>query len=377
MKAIGKGPALLRLNNQKRVMAQLRKLRVTSRQDIAQRLSLSKNTVSLIIDDLLEHDFIEELGPVSAATAGRPKIEITLRPEKLKSAGVVVERNRIHWRVCDYFSQVIAEETLHTDTHHPTPLLAELAMVCREINNKYPDLLGIGLGFPGIIDPQRGWMHLSCRLGWQEVDLLTSLRKHVRLPIRVMNNINAAALLSVQQLRLVAESSHFYLRISESIEGALVRHGEVLIGNSWTAGEAGHLTVQPNGPRCSCGRQGCLEALVSQPAIKQQLAQRQPGLSWQNRDSAPRIVNEVMVQAGNFLGKVLSQIMLLLNPASIVIDCPWSAHAGFCEAVRSVTESDTLTFTYQHTQLHFLSVRLNPANGLALAVIEQFEQRIS
>ncbi|WP_312123592.1 MarR family transcriptional regulator, partial [Pantoea vagans] len=63
MKTNGKGPALLRLNNQKRVMAQLRKLRVTSRQDLAEALTLSKNTVSLIIDDLLEQGLIEELGP--------------------------------------------------------------------------------------------------------------------------------------------------------------------------------------------------------------------------------------------------------------------------------------------------------------------------
>lgn len=376
MKANGKGPALLRLNNQKRVMTQLRKLRITSRQDLAQTLSLSKNTVSLIIDDLLEQELIEELGPVSVAAAGRPKIEITLRPEKLKSAGVMVERNVIHWRVCDYFSQVLAEQTLRTDTENPTRLLAELAMLCRELAERYPDLLGIGLGFPGIVDPRRGWMHLSSHLDWQDVDLLTVLRKHVRLPIRIMNNVKAAALLAVQQRGLSVDSGHFYLRISEGIGGALVQHGEVFTGHSWTAGEAGHLTVQPDGPRCSCGRRGCLEALISQPAVKQQLAQRQPGLSWQNRDSAPRVVDEVMAQAGSYLGAALSQIMLLLNPATIMIDCPWSVSPAFCKAVRDTAQASTLAFTAAHTQLLFLENRIDPANGLALAVIEQTEQRV-
>ena len=376
MKANGKGPALLRLNNQKRVMTQLRKLRVTSRQDLAQALSLSKNTVSLIIDDLLEQELIEELGPVSVAAAGRPKIEITLRPEKLKSAGVMVERNVIHWRVCDYFSQVLAEQTLRTETDNPTRLLAELALLCRELADRYPDLLGIGLGFPGIVDPRRGWMHLSSHLKWQDVDLLSALRKHVRLPIRIMNNVKAAALLAVQQRGLSVESSHFYLRISEGIGGALVQHGEVFTGHSWTAGEAGHLTVQPDGPRCSCGRRGCLEALISQPAVKQQLAQRQPGLSWQNRDSAPRVVDEVMAQAGSYLGAALSQIMLLLNPATILIDCPWSVSPAFCKAVRDNTQASALAFTAAHTQLLFLENRIDPANGLALAVLEQSEQRV-
>ena len=71
---MGKGPALLRLNNQKRVMTQLRRLRVTSRQDLAHILSLSKNTVSLIVDELLERSLLQELGPISVAAAGRPKI---------------------------------------------------------------------------------------------------------------------------------------------------------------------------------------------------------------------------------------------------------------------------------------------------------------
>ncbi len=165
-------------------------------------------------------------------------------------------------------------------------------------------------------------MHLSTHLGWQNVDLASDLRKQIALPIRIMNNVRAAALLSVQQLNLPAESGHFYLRIAEGIGGALVQHGVVFTGNSWTAGEAGHLTVQPNGPRCSCNRQGCLEAMISKPAINQQLAQRQPGLTWHSRDSAPNVVNEVMQLAGNYLGIALSQIMLLLNPATIIIDCP-------------------------------------------------------
>lgn len=375
MKMMGKGPALLRLNNQKRVMTQLRQRRVTSRQDLAQILALSKNTVSLIVDDLLEQGLVEEIGTVSVAAAGRPKIKIALRPEKLISAGVMVERNAIHWRVCDYFSQVMFEQTRRTETADAKKLLDEVAVLSSELAQKHPQLLGIGLGFPGIVDPQRGWMHLSSHLGWKEVDLLTPVRQKVKLPLRVMNNVKAAALLAVLQLKLQPESSHFYLRIAEGIGGALVQNGEVVTGNSWTAGEAGHLTVQPDGPRCSCGRQGCLEALVSKPAIQQQLAQRRPGLSWHSREDAPAIVNEVMTQAGSLLGKALSQIMLMVNPGSVIIDAPWNLHPAFCEAVRSRAKASTLAFTFQHTELHFLQTRLDPANGLALAVIEQYEQR--
>lgn len=377
MKATGKGPKLLRLNNQKRVLTLLRKLRVTSRQDIAQALLLSKNTVSLIIDEMLEHGLIDELGPVSVSAAGRPKIEISLRPDKLKSAGIMVEPQVIHWCVCDYFSRVITESAWHTEATQATAVLEEVGRCCGEMVEKHPELIGIALGFPGIVDPQRGWMHLSFHLGWQDVDLLTPLRHNLALPLRVMNNVKAAALLSVQHLNLPTEKNHFYLRVAEGVGGALVQHGEVFTGNSWMAGEVGHLTVQPHGPHCGCRRQGCLEALISQPALEQQLAQRKAGLNWQQRDSEPDIIEEVMAQAGVFLGKAIGQIMLLLNPASIIIDCPWNLHPTFCAATRDTAEADMLSFISERTGIYFLQERIDPAKGLALAVIEQYEQRIT
>ncbi|ORM74787.1 ROK family protein [Pantoea wallisii] len=374
MKAAGKGPAVLRLNNLKRVMTQLRGIRITSRQDLALALDLSKNTVSLIVDDLLAQGLIRELGPVSVAAAGRPKIEISLRPEKLKSAGIMVERQAIHWRVCDYFSQVIAEQTWRTETTDPDTLLHELAEVCQTLRAAHPELLGVAIGFPGIIDPLRGRVHFSAHLGWRDVDVLTPLLNSVELPLRIMNNVKAAALLAVQHLELNKAQSHFYLRIAEGLGGALVEQGEVFTGHSWTAGEIGHLAVQNNGAPCKCGRNGCLETLVSLPAIQQQLGRRKSGLRWQNCDNEPEIVRAVMTEAGTHLGHALSQVMQLINPASIIIDGPWNAQPAFVQAVQQSAQATTLAFTFAHTALHFLPQRIDPANGLALAVVEQYER---
>lgn len=377
MNAINKGPKLLRLHNQKQVLSLLRRTRITSRQDIARALSLSKNTISVIIDEMLENELIEVLGPVNVTVAGRPKIEIRLRAGKLKSAGIMIEKQMLHWRVCDYFSRIVDEGHLPAETAHPAPLLLTVNACCHELTQKYPELIGIALGLPGIVEPDRGWLHFSSHLGWQDVDLRTLVSQDLNVPLYIMNNVKAAALLPVQQLRLPAENSHFYLRIACGIGGALVQHGKVFTGNSWTAGEVGHLIVQPDGPVCHCGRRGCLEALISQPAIAQQLTQRQAGLSWQRRDREPAIVREVMAQAGGFLGQALSQIMLLINPASIIMDCPWSAHPVFCSTTRDATEACSLSFPFRHTDLYFLQEPIDPASGLALAVIEAYERSIA
>ncbi len=374
MKETGKGTAILRINNEKRVIAALRHQQLTSRQDLSRQLKLSKNTVSLIVDDFIAAGIVEEREPFSSSMAGRRKIGIALRPERRLSAGIMVERQGVHLRVCDAFSQVLEERTWQTETADPTRLLAELGKHCQQLTRDYPALIGIALGFPGIIDPQRGWMHHSSHLGWQDADLFSSLQPQVSVPLLIMNNVKAAALMSVQQLKCDPTNSNFYLRIGEGVGGALVKEGEIYTGSSWTAGEVGHLVINPRGVRCSCGRKGCLETLISQPAIQQQLAQKAPGLCWENRASAPDIVNTIMATAGMYLGHALGQIMLLLNPGDIVIDGPWNCHEGFVTAVRHSAKQSALDFTVQRTRLHFIEQRVDPARGLALAVLEQHER---
>ncbi len=370
MKAAGKGPAVLRLNNLKRVMTQLRHARLTSRQDVALALDLSKNTVSLIIDDLLTQGIVQELGPVSVAAAGRPKIEIALRPEKLKSAGIMVTRQRIHWQVYDYFSQNIAGQSRHIDSSDPDQLLHELAAICQTLQKAHPELIGIAIGMPGIIDPRRGFVHFSAPLGWQNIEVLASLRPRVKLPLQLINNVNAAALLAVQQQQLSKTQSHFYLRIADGVGGALINRGSLFTGSSWTAGEIGHLIIQRDGPLCRCGRRGCLETLISQPAIQQRLSKLRPA---RHEDEAANFA-ALMREAGTHLGYALSQVIQLINPASIIIDAPWSNYPAFNHAVEHTVRDNTLTFTSAHTSLHFLAQHLLPVQGLALAVIEQYEQ---
>lgn len=372
MKESGKGPALLRLNNEKRVLTALRQQRISTRQDIAGWLALSKNTVSLIIDELIAREWVQELGPLQGSNVGRPKIGIALCAGKLKAAGVMIERQHIHLMVTDYLSEVVEETRWQTDTGDPDAVLAELTTLCAGLNQRYPELLGIGVGFPGIVDPAAGFLHISSHLGWKDVDIQAAFANLSGAPVHIMNYVKAAALLAQTPPRGAEAASCFYLRIGEGIGGALLLGSEIFTGSSWTAGEAGHLAVA-DGPACSCGKFGCLEALISVPAIQQQLDALQPGLRWETRDRATDTVDRVMIRAGQYLGKALSQIMLLLNPATLTIDSPWNSHPAFCAAVKETAQAATLAFTFNHTQLTFLTAPLSPPKGLALAVIEKNE----
>ena len=375
MKDSGKGPALLRHYNEKRVLAYLRQQKISSRLDISRALALSKNTISLIIDDLLALGYVEEQGVAQTSSIGRPKIHIALKPSAIKAAGIMIERHRLHWMVCDYFSSIVASQTLPLDTADPQQVLATIAGYCQQLQQEYPELVGIGVGFPGIVDQQAGILHVSSHLGWGEVGLQSLLLSgSTASPVQVWNNVKAAALIARQGEISREDQICFYLRIGEGIGGALLTEHGVYSGGSWTAGEVGHLSVFPDGPLCSCGQHGCLESLISFSAINRQLEQRQPGLNWDHRQIAPEIVDQVMAQAGALLGKALSQIIHLVNPKTLLIDCPYNEHPLFVEHTLAAAKKLTLTFPFSHTDITFVSERLNPAQGLALAMIQRFEQ---
>lgn len=374
MKEPGKGPALLRQYNEMHVLSYLRQQRISSRLDIARALSLSKNTISLIIDDFIAAGLVAEIGVAQSSSSGRPKIHIALRPEKMKSAGIMVERQHLHWAVYDYFSELLEQKTSVIDTADADSVVGEIARLCAWMHRRYPELIGIGVGFPGIIDPQNGYMHVSSHLGWQQVDILAALRRSVPLPVGVMNIVKAAALVSRQHgTTAPADEPAFYLRIAEGIGGTLItRHG-VYYGGSWTAGEVGHLNVASDGPVCTCGQRGCLESLIGLSAINAQLSQLQPGLRWADRTQAPALVDKAIARAGELLGNALSQIIHLVNPKTLLIDCVYNVSPLFTERVLTVARHRTLPFAYGHTHIRFLPDSYDPAQGLALAMILRHE----
>jgi len=374
MKDPGKGPALLRQYNEKRVLAYLRQQKISSRLDISRALALSKNTISLIVDDLLALGYVEEQGVAQTNSIGRPKIHVALKPSAIKAAGIMIERHRLHWMVCDFFSQIIDEKTMTLDTSNPQAVLSEITHHCQQLLLDWPDLVGIGVGFPGIIDQQQGILHISSHLGWGEVSLQPLLTCASSVPVSVWNNVKAAALIAREGEIASEHAACFYLRIGEGIGGALLTEHGVYSGGSWTAGEVGHLSVLPDGPLCSCGQQGCLESLIGFSAINRQLEQRQPGLSWETRQQSTEIVDEVMAASGRLLGKALSQIVHLVNPKTLLIDCPYNIHPLFVENTLAAVRQFTLTFPFSRTQITFVAERLNPAQGLALAMLQRFEQ---
>lgn len=198
-------------------------------------------------------------------------------------------------------------------------------------------LLGIGVGIPGPMDPARGIVERSPHLrGWEGFPLKAHLERKLRLPVRIANDANAAALGEKIFGQSPRVKDLIYLTVSTGIGGGIISEGRLLWGASSGAGEVGHTIIVPEGERCGCGHRGCLEAYASGTAIAsyvraqirkgrktrlRQIAGRTGGITAETAALAAaqkdRLALEAFRRAGYYLGIGLANLINLFNPEVI------------------------------------------------------------
>ena len=131
-------------------------------------------------------------------------------------------------------------------------------------DNQYEqELVGIGIGIPGVIDTKRGIVCSSANLKWENFDIMSLFKKAFPYPIRITNDANAAAFGEAKFGGGKNYESSIMITLGTGIGGGVVINGELFEGNEGKGTELGHMVVEVNGRTCGCGRKGCLEAYAS------------------------------------------------------------------------------------------------------------------
>jgi len=261
---------------------------------------------------------------------GAPVLALDIGGTKL-TAGVVAPAGR-----------ALAVEVKATDPGAtPLQVLDALSAMSEKAlsgaNLRLPDLAAVGVSFGGPVDYPSGRTVTCHHLpGWEDIPLRDLAAERSGLPAVVDNDANAAAFGEWAYGAARGRVCVLYLTVSTGIGGGLVLNGQVHRGANSMAGEIGHTVVVPGGPRCTCGRRGCLEAVAAGPAIASaaQAAvatgettslSRVPCESITARDVAAAanggdtLAAQVMAQAGDYLGVAIAAAVNLLNPDMVVI----------------------------------------------------------
>lgn len=127
------------------------------------------------------------------------------------------------------------------------------------------DVASVGIGIPGQIEPGTTIVRQAVNLGVDELDLGAALAEIVAAPVRVENDVKAAAI-GAHALR--PRDSMAYLNLGTGVAAGIVHRGELWSGARGGAGEVGHLSIDPAGPACRCGQHGCVEAFAGGAALE-------------------------------------------------------------------------------------------------------------
>ncbi len=175
-------------------------------------------------------------------------------------------------------------------------------------------MLGIGVGSPGVVDPL-GVVRSAPNLGWTDVELQSRLHAEFDLPVHVANDANVAVLAEHGSTH---QDDLLLVKIGHGVGAGLIIGGRPVIGGGFAAGEIGHVVVGTDGgPRCACGKHGCLEAWLAVPRLTAQL----DALDADAPDAASAR-EEILAEAGRRLGIVLAPVVGALNLSEVVLSGP-------------------------------------------------------
>jgi len=214
-------------------------------------------------------------------------------------------------------------------------LMAELLAQCGRTSR---DVVAIGIGVPGPVDFESGQLvNPPLMPEWDSFSIRDDLRADYSSPVFVDNDVNLMALGELWRLQRSLQN-FLVIKVGTGIGCGIVCHGEVYRGANGSAGDVGHICVDPHGPRCTCGNLGCVEAMAAGPAIAQQATEaaragESPMLAAvlaehgaitpmdvaQASRAGDAVSNAIVQRAGSLIGQMLASIVNFFNPSHVFI----------------------------------------------------------
>lgn len=313
-----------------------------SRAEIAQLLDVSRSTISVIVDDLIATGLVVERG-AGMSRGGRRPIVLQLNAEAGRVVGVDMGATHLLVVVADLQGNVLAEAETPLDiAQGPEGYLRQTFTLVdenmRAAQCSLAEVRAIGVGVPGPVIADKGIVSAPPIMpGWDDFAIRQRLQDQWHKPITLDNDADLGALGEWAYGSGQGESNLVYIKIGTGIGCGILLDGKMYHGVLGTAGEIGHVTISEDGPPCTCGNYGCLEAMAGGRAIAQraqlaikagqrtqliemnhhhEITARDVALAAQAGDA---VSQQLLGDAGRHIGSAIASLINLLNPGVVLI----------------------------------------------------------
>jgi predicted NBD/HSP70 family sugar kinase len=291
------------------------------------------------VSELQNLGLVREGGTAPACGAGRPGAWIELDGTGLLVVGCEVNVHRMVVRVCDLGGTLRAHVVRHVNASSMSAATAtrRLGRLCRQMIDQatstltqHASIVSVVAAVPGIVNDSTHMVIAAPNLRWRNFPFAAALGEALDLsgvPVTVGNDANFAALAEFWSGLHPGIDDLVYVTGDVGIGGGLIVGGRLLASANGQAGEVGHMTLDPAGPECACGRHGCWESYVGLGALRASAGQRHGTLS------PPAFVTSVaqlaaaqdpatltaLSSVGTWLGFGLSNLINLLGTQRVIL----------------------------------------------------------
>lgn len=309
-----------------------------SRADVARVTRLTRTTVSNVVADLVEKGLVEEVG-YGPSAGGKPPILLSVVGDSRHLIGIDLASGEFRGAIVNLRGEIqhrIGLPLRGRDGDEALALVYELTDDLVTATDS--SLLGIGVGTPGLMNPINGVVRRAVNLNWQDLPLRSLLQARYGLPVYVANDSQVAALAEYTFGEDKGDENLVVVKVEHGIGAGIVLNGQLFYGDTFGAGEIGHVTVVENGQRCRCGNFGCLETVASGRAIVQRaqvIAQDNPRSLLHQFAASPKeitieavcqafeagdeAVRQMMVEVGRYLGIVMANLVGVLSVRRVLL----------------------------------------------------------
>ncbi|MDJ0340795.1 ROK family transcriptional regulator [Streptomyces sp. H10-C2] len=320
-----------------------------SRQELGRDSGLSAGSISNVVGDLIADGLVEEAGSVDS-DGGRPRILLKVAAGYGCVVGVDVGETRVRVELFDLaLTELAAADLPLSDSGHDVGhvvrlILDGLSAVVRDAGISESDVLGVGVGVPGIVEQGGGANSTGANAtggdpgggegiivhgqttGWDAVPFGRLLRTGTDLPLYIDNGAKTLGQAEMWFGAGRGAGSAVIALIGSGVGACVVADGKPYRGATSSAGEWGHTTLQVGGRLCRCGARGCLEAYVGAEALLQRWGKAPEGQSEEAGLTALLAAADhdpaaaaLLAETAEYLGAGIADLVNLFNPERIVI----------------------------------------------------------
>lgn len=360
-------------NNRNRIYRYIRKNGTVSNPDIAYALQVSLPTVTQNTKELIEQGLVEESGELQS-TGGRRAKALSICADHKMAVGIDITQHHIGMLLTNMTGAILKYDRIafpfekgETYFHN---VKEKLDAFLEDSPAKKEKILGIGISFPGIVDLKKKEIAYSHALGIQALSFAT-VEKHFSYPCIFLNDANAGAYAEGSE----NSGAFFYLSLSNTVGGAVCHEGNLVQGSAYRCGEVGHMTIIPDGERCYCGKEGCLDAYCS--------ARRLADLTEKKLERFFQRMEQGDPELTKAWEKYVRYLAIAINNIHMVLDCDvvLGGYVGSClEAhIGQIREAVSARNTFSENGDFIKPCRYKigaAALGAALQVIETYIEQV-